>query len=75
MDVVAHENIGIDRAMIAVLVDGEQLKIFLMISGRSEDPLSLVAAGNDVVERAFEFDPGLAGHEQRLAEAGNPVNT
>jgi hypothetical protein len=39
-----------------------------MIGGRFEDLLPLVAAGNDVVERAFEFYPGLAGHGRKLVK-------
>jgi hypothetical protein len=75
MDEVAHEDVGIDGTVIAVLVDGEQLKVLLMISGRSEDLLSLVAAGNHMVERAFEFNAGLAGHDQRLTKKLVPVNS
>ena len=52
--------------MIAVLVDGEHLKIFLIIGGRFEDLLSLVAAGNDMVEGAFEFYPRLPWHSRTM---------
>jgi len=74
MDMVAHEDVGVERAMIAVLVDGEQLEILLMIGRLFEDLLPLVPPRDDMVESAFILYPRLPWHEQRLSEEAIGVN-
>jgi len=61
MDMVIHEDIGVDMAARAVLVDGEREKVLLEVGLVLENALFLVAADNDVVEGAGELDAGFAG--------------
>lgn len=67
MDMVVHEDIGVDAAAGAVLVHGEGEEVLLEIRSILEYALFLVAADDDVVEGAGEFDAGLAGHGARIA--------
>jgi hypothetical protein len=68
MDMVAHENIGVDGTVISIFVDGKQLEVFLIVGGRFKDLLLLVPTGDDMVERAFEFYTRLPWHSQSLQE-------
>src|SRR4030065_290910 len=68
VDVVPHEDIGVEKEPVAILIDSEELEIFLIIRGISEYFLSLVAAGNDVIECTLIFDAGFACHNERLTK-------
>jgi hypothetical protein len=74
MDVVPHENICIEKIMVAILVDGEKLEIFLIVRRDFEYLLALVASGNDVVKRSLVFDARLACHDPRVAKEWGNVN-
>lgn len=50
---VAHEDIGVEKAFAAVFIDGEGLEILLEVCGVFEYLLLLVAASDDVVEKAL----------------------
>lgn len=73
MDVVAHEHVGIQRVMIAVLVDGEELDEFLIVSGVFEYLLSLVSARDDVIERPLKLYSRLSRHGSTISEEINNV--
>ena len=68
MDVVAHEHVSIQSVMIAVLVDGEELNEFLIVSGVFEDLLSLVSARDDVIERPLKLYSRLSRHGSTISE-------
>ena len=74
MNMVGHENIGIEVKMIALLVSGEDVKIFTVVKGIGEYPLPLVASRDDMVEGAFVFYPRLTGHDGRIADTKEGVN-
>jgi hypothetical protein len=75
VNVVPHENIGIEKKLVAVLVDGEELEIFLIVRGVFEYLLALITTGDDVVECSLVFDAGLACHGRpRTAKGRGNVN-
>ena len=63
MDVVAHEHIGIQMIMIAVSIDEEELKKFIVVGGFFEDLLALVPTRDHVIKCAFKLDAGFPWHE------------
>ena len=64
---VVHENIGVDAAAGAVLVNREEQEVFLEVCGILEDALFLVTARNDMIEGAGIFNARFAGHMVRVA--------
>jgi hypothetical protein len=63
MDMVAHEDIGVQVIMISVPIDEEELKKFIVVGGLFEDLLALVPTRDHVVKCAFKLNAGLTGHE------------
>jgi hypothetical protein len=61
---ISQEDVGVKKEVVAVFVNGQELEVFLIIGGVFKDLLSLISAGNDVIESAFKFYTGLARHEQ-----------
>jgi len=59
---IPPEDKGGETELRAVFVDGEELKIFLMIRGVLEYFLALVAASDDAVEGSLIFNAGLTCH-------------
>jgi hypothetical protein len=74
MDVVVHEDVSIDVAVGAVLIDGEGEEVFLEIRRVFEDSLFLISTNDDMIERAGKLDAGLAGHGIKIAERSLNVN-
>jgi hypothetical protein len=74
MDVVAHEDVGIEMKGITGLVSREDLEKLLIVGEVFEYLLTLIAAGDDVIEGAVVFDAGLSGHAEKIADAGDCVN-
>ena len=70
MDMVDHQNVRVDAAADAVLVDGKDLEVFLEVCGVPEDPLLLVAAGEGVAECAGKLDAGLRSMHDTVKRAG-----
>ncbi len=64
---------GIQGVMIAVLEDGEELDEFLIVGVVFEDLLSLIAARNDVIERALELYARLSRHGVTISEGMHNV--
>lgn len=60
--VTAHENIGMQTAIRAVLIDGHELQELLVVRGVLEYALLLVSADDDMVESPM-IDAGSARHE------------
>ena len=54
VDVVAHEDIGGEGAMITVFLNGEEFMIFIVILDILEYLLFLIAAGNNVVKKLHQ---------------------
>jgi hypothetical protein len=72
MDMIPHEDIGVQMELIPIPVDGKRQDIFLIVNNVLEYPLPLVPADDDVIESAGVFDAGLAGHGGMIAKrAGN----
>ena len=74
VDVVSHENVGVEMESVAVLVNLEGEEIFLVVGCVLEDLLPLVPAGYDMIERSGVFDAGLARHDARIAKEADNVN-
>jgi hypothetical protein len=74
MNMIAHENVGIDADAHAVLVDGQGEEIFLEVGNILENALPLVAADDDMVKSAGEFYAGFSWHERRIAKEQEEVN-
>jgi hypothetical protein len=74
MQMVVHEDIGIDAAACSVFVDGECEKVLLEISGIFENDLFLVTPNDDVVEGSGKLYAGFAGHEKRISNRPENVN-
>jgi len=52
--------------MVAVAIQGEDLTVFVVVSGFFEDLLALIPAGDHMVERAGKFDAGFPWHAAML---------
>jgi len=66
VNVVGHQAVGVEvEGQLRLLLgkQGKQLEIVIL---RAEDELSIVAARNDVVEAALEFDSGLRAIAESL---------
>jgi hypothetical protein len=74
VDVVVHEDIGVDTAAGTIFVHSEGKKVFLEVRLVLEDALFLVAADDDVIESTGVFNAWLAGHGERVAEENKDVN-
>lgn len=74
MDVIAHQYIGVEAAVITVFIDREYLEVFLAVRNVLKYFLLLVSSGDYVIERAIEFDSGLSCHNERIAKESSPVN-
>ena len=67
VDVVAHEDIGGEGAMITVFLNGEEFMIFIVIRGILEYLLFLIAARNNVVKSSFKLYAGLSCHAATIS--------
>jgi hypothetical protein len=74
MDVVSHEDVGIEAEGVALFVAGEECEIFVEVTCALEDLLLLVSARDYMVESSFVFYGVLACHAARIAEPESPVN-
>ena len=64
MEMIAHEDIGIETEMMTWLIGGHNPEVLLVVGRIFEDLLLLVAAGDDVIEGACVFYAGLSRHGQ-----------
>lgn len=74
MNVIAHQDIGVEAAVITVFIDREYLEVFLAVRNVLKYFLLLVSSGDYVIERAVEFDSGFSCHNERIAKESSPVN-
>jgi hypothetical protein len=74
MDMVTHEDIGIQVEMLALFVGCHELKVLLVVLLILEDLLFLVSAGDNVIKGAGVFDAGFAGHRKKIANRHEGVN-
>jgi hypothetical protein len=65
MDMVTHEDIGIQVEMLALFVGCHELKVLLVVLLILEDLLFLVSAGDNVIKGAEYSMRGLRGIERR----------
>jgi hypothetical protein len=63
MNVVGHQNIGINIKAKPPAVVFDSLEVTDSVFGVSKDLLAAVASCNDVIECSFKFGAGLSGHE------------
>ena len=69
MNVVGHEAVSIDRDVVLLTISSETFQIDLVIAATEEGLLSLVAANDNVVEKAGSKDPWASSHERRLPQS------
>ncbi len=62
MDVVGHQDVGVNTKLIALPVVFDSLQVVQAIPVVAKDLLALIAADNDVIECPFEFHPRFPGH-------------
>ena len=62
MDVVGHQDVGVNTKLIALSVVFDSLQVVQAIPVVAKDLLALIAANNDVIECPFEFHPRFPGH-------------
>lgn len=74
MNVIAHQDVGVEAVVITVFVDREYLEVFLAVRNVLKYFLFLVSSGDYVIERAIEFDSGFSCHNERIAEESSPVD-
>ena len=75
MNMVAHQDIGIEGKVITNVVVSQNSEIPLIVFSVSEDRLSLVATGDDVVKGPFKFDPWSPCHGIKISDHSLNVNT
>lgn len=68
MNMISHENVGIQMVVVAGPVVGEELKIVAIVSRLFEDLLPLITAADYMVEGSFKLYPQLPGHARSLAD-------
>jgi hypothetical protein len=67
MDVIGHEEIGMDRDAVALAIPLQTVQICEVIRRIVKNECPPVAARNDMEKGAGEFDAGFASH------AGHPM--
>jgi hypothetical protein len=74
MDMVAHQHVGIETEMAALLVSGKDFQVFLVIRRLLEYLLLLIAPGDDVIKCAVVFYSWLSCHDVKITEPTRRVN-
>jgi len=74
MEMVTHENIGVETEMEPRFIGGNYLEVFFVIRSFFEDLLFLVAARDDMIKGAVVFDTGFSRHGRRIANTMRNVN-
>jgi hypothetical protein len=67
MDVVSHQHIGVKPKTVALAVVLEAFEIALAVPIVVKGSLALVAAHDDMVERAVKLDSGFSRHAGTLS--------
>jgi len=62
MDVVEHQDVGVNLKSVALTVMFNSLQVVKPVPVIAKDLLALIATDNDVVKRPFEFHPRFPGH-------------
>lgn len=63
--VVAHQHVGIEEKVVSPLIQGEYVEILQKVGTVFEYFLPLVAARDNMIKCAIEFDSRFARHAQR----------
>ena len=74
VNMVAHQHIGVEAIMVALLVSGKNFQVFLVIRRFLEYLLFLVSSGDDVIKRAVIFYSWLSWHDGKIAKSTRCVN-
>lgn len=74
VDMVAHQHIGVEAIMVALLVSGKNFQVFLVIRRFLEYLLLLISSGDDVIKSAVVFYSWLSWHDGKIAESTRRVN-
>ena len=61
MDVIGHQDIGVNRKSIALPVVFDSLQVVHTVP-IAKNPLPLITTHNNMVKRPFEFHPRFSGH-------------
>ena len=67
VDVIRHQDVGKEAEAVALLILGQIRQIALIVARREEDLLTGVAAADDVIEHAGNFEAGFARHGELIA--------
>ncbi|CRD46313.1 hypothetical protein WJ66_00207 [Stenotrophomonas maltophilia WJ66] len=70
MDVVAHQHIGVNPAMLLVRVMTQQAKVGGAVAIGEEHGLAIVAALDDMLRVSGRIDPSWPRHGQLLVTEG-----
>jgi hypothetical protein len=70
MDVIVHEHIGVDPAVLLVCVMTQQTQVGDAVAIREEHRLAIVAALDDMLRVSGRIDPSGAWHERFLGLRG-----
>jgi hypothetical protein len=62
MDVIGHQDIGVNRKSIALPVVFDSLQVENPVPIVAKNPLPLITTHNNMVKCPFEFHPRLSGH-------------
>jgi hypothetical protein len=74
MDMIVHEDIGIQMVGVTIFIDGQESEIPLKVGRIFKYLLSLVTSRDDMVEGPIKLYPRFPWHGWSLAEESNTVN-
>jgi len=75
MDMVTHQDIGMEAKRVGLFVSDKQIKVFGVVVRILEYLLPLIAAGYDVIECSFKFYSRFPSHTATLSIHMPNVNT
>ena len=68
MEMIRHQNIGVEIKRIALTNDAQGSQKCLVVALSKKYLLPIIAARHHVVEQTFSVDSGMAGHGLALTE-------
>jgi hypothetical protein len=60
--VIGHQDKGVQPVMVSFFVPQKKVEVPFVIAPGTKDVFLPVAAGDDMIEGAFEFDAGFSCH-------------
>jgi hypothetical protein len=74
MNMVRHQNIGIEEKGATVLIAFQKVEVFLEVGGAFKDFLPLIASCDDVIKGSLKLNPWLPCHGMRVPKPKSIVN-